>query len=85
MFSVSSSVTVVPLLDARQLLLLLVRTLTYLELKLFPLITFYNPSMALQTLWTAAAFSVSRSYTQSVELFGRGISPLQGLYLHRTT
>jgi hypothetical protein len=31
-----------------------------------------------------AAFSVSWTYTQSVRLFGRGISPSQSLYLHRT-
>jgi hypothetical protein len=31
------------------------------------------------------AFSVSWSFTQSVRLLGRGISPLQGRYLHRTT
>jgi hypothetical protein len=29
-----------------------------------------------------AAFSVSWSYTQSIGLFGRGISPSQGHYLH---
>jgi hypothetical protein len=32
--------------------------------------------------WTFAAFSVSWSYTQSVGLLGRGISPSQGLYLY---
>jgi hypothetical protein len=32
--------------------------------------------------WALAAFSVSWSYTQSVGLLGRGISPSQGLYLH---
>jgi hypothetical protein len=31
--------------------------------------------------WALAAFSVSWSYTQSVGLLGRGISPLQSLYL----
>jgi hypothetical protein len=40
-------------------------------------------SMALQSFCcTLAAFSVSWSYTQSVGLRGRGISPLQGRYLH---
>jgi hypothetical protein len=29
-----------------------------------------------------AAFSVSESYTQSVELLGRAISPSKGRYLH---
>jgi hypothetical protein len=33
--------------------------------------------MALQPLWTLAAFYVSQSYTQSVGLLGRGISPSQ--------
>jgi hypothetical protein len=33
--------------------------------------------------WALAAFSVSWSYKQSVGLLGRGISPSQGLYLHR--
>jgi hypothetical protein len=33
--------------------------------------------------WTLAAFSVSLSYTQSVGLLGRGISPSQGLWLHK--
>jgi hypothetical protein len=38
---------------------------------------------ALQSFcWTFAAFSVSWSYTQSVRLLGRGISPSQGRYLH---
>jgi hypothetical protein len=32
--------------------------------------------------WASAAFSVSYSYTQSVGLLGRGISPSQGRYLH---
>jgi hypothetical protein len=32
--------------------------------------------------WALAAFSVSRSYAQSVALLERGISPSQGLYLH---
>jgi hypothetical protein len=32
-------------------------------------------------LWTLAAFSVSLSYTQSVGILGRGISPSQGRYL----
>jgi hypothetical protein len=32
--------------------------------------------------WTLAAFSVSWSFTQSVDFFGRGISPSQGCYLH---
>jgi hypothetical protein len=34
--------------------------------------------------WTLVAFSVSCSITQSVGLLGRGISPSQGRYLHRT-
>jgi hypothetical protein len=38
-------------------------------------------SMALQPLWTLAAFSVAQS-VQSVELLGQGISLLQGRYLH---
>jgi hypothetical protein len=33
-------------------------------------------------LWTLVAFSVSSSYTQSVGLLGRGISPSEGRYLH---
>jgi hypothetical protein len=33
--------------------------------------------------WTLAAFSVSWSFTQSVGILGRGISPSQSLYLHR--
>jgi hypothetical protein len=41
-------------------------------------------SMAVEPLWTLAAFSVSLS-VQSVGLLGRGISPPQGRYLHRTT
>jgi hypothetical protein len=32
--------------------------------------------------WTSAAFSLSWSFTQSVGLLGRGISPSQGRYLH---
>jgi hypothetical protein len=32
--------------------------------------------------WTLAALSVSKSYTQSVGLLGREISPSQGRYLH---
>jgi hypothetical protein len=32
--------------------------------------------------WTLAIFSVSYSYTQSVGLLGRGVSPSQGRYLH---
>jgi hypothetical protein len=32
--------------------------------------------------WTLGAFSVSSSFTQSVEHLGRGISPSQGRYLH---
>jgi hypothetical protein len=32
--------------------------------------------------WILAAFSVSYSSTQSVGLFGRGISPSQGRYIH---
>jgi hypothetical protein len=32
--------------------------------------------------WALAAFLCSLSYTQSVELLGRGISPSQGLHLH---
>jgi hypothetical protein len=32
--------------------------------------------------WALDAFSISLSYTQSVELLGRGISPSQGRYLH---
>jgi hypothetical protein len=32
--------------------------------------------------WTLATCSVSWSFTQSVGLLGRGISPLQGRYLH---
>jgi hypothetical protein len=32
--------------------------------------------------WTLAAVSVSWSFTQSVGLLGRGISPSQGRYLH---
>jgi hypothetical protein len=32
--------------------------------------------------WAFVDFSVSLSYTQSVVLLGRGISPPQGLYLH---
>jgi hypothetical protein len=32
--------------------------------------------------WTLAAFSAFYSYTQSVGLLGRGISPSQGRYLH---
>jgi hypothetical protein len=39
--------------------------------------------MALRSFcWTFAGFSVSLSYTQSVGLLGRGISPSQGHYLH---
>jgi hypothetical protein len=41
---------------------------------------FYYRSTAL--CWALAAFSVSWSYTQSVELLGRGISRSQGRYLH---
>jgi hypothetical protein len=32
--------------------------------------------------WALAAFSLSWSFTQSVGLLGRGISPSQGRYLH---
>jgi hypothetical protein len=39
-------------------------------------------SMALQPLWTMAAFSVSYSYRHLVGLLGRGISPSQGHHLH---
>jgi hypothetical protein len=39
----------------------------------------YNPLMGL------GRFSISWSFTQSVVLLGRGISPPQGRYLHRTT
>jgi hypothetical protein len=40
-------------------------------------------SMALQSFcWTFASISVSLSYTQSVGLLGRGISPSQGHYLY---
>jgi hypothetical protein len=40
-------------------------------------------SMVLQALcWTLAASSVSWSFTKSVGLLGRGISPSQGRYLH---
>jgi hypothetical protein len=39
-------------------------------------------SMALQPMWTLAVFAVSESYTQSLGLRGRGISPSQGRYLH---
>jgi hypothetical protein len=42
MLSVGTSITVVPLLGARQLLILLVRTMINLERKLFHLITFFN-------------------------------------------
>jgi hypothetical protein len=39
--------------------------------------------MALQFfVWALAAFSVSRSFTQTVWLLGRGISPSQNLYLY---
>jgi hypothetical protein len=41
--------------------------------------------MALQPSWTLAPFSVPYSYTQSVGLLGREISPTQDRYLHRTT
>jgi hypothetical protein len=41
---------------------------------------FINGSKAL--CWALAAFSVSSSFTQSVGLLGRGISPTQGRYLH---
>jgi hypothetical protein len=41
---------------------------------------YYYDSKAL--CWALASFSVSWSYTQSVGLLGRGISPLQGLYLY---
>jgi hypothetical protein len=41
---------------------------------------YYYCSTAL--FWALAAFTVSCSYTQSVGLLGRGISPFQGLYLH---
>jgi hypothetical protein len=41
---------------------------------------YYYDSTAL--CWALVAFSVSGSYTQSVGLLGRGISPSQGLYLH---
>jgi hypothetical protein len=43
------------------------------------LIYIYYGSTAL--CWALTAFSVSWSYTQSVGLLGRGISPSQGLYL----
>jgi hypothetical protein len=38
--------------------------------------------MAVQPLWTLAAFFIFLIYTQSVELLGRGISPSHGRYLH---
>jgi hypothetical protein len=43
-----------------------------------------HPSIYASTAlcWTPAAFSVSWSYTQTVGLLGRVISPLQGRYLH---
>jgi hypothetical protein len=41
---------------------------------------YYYSSAAL--CWALASFSVSWTYTQSVGLLGRGISPSQGLYLH---
>jgi hypothetical protein len=44
------------------------------------LIFYYYGSTAI--CWVLAAFSVSWSYTQSVELLGRGISPPQGVYVH---
>jgi hypothetical protein len=40
----------------------------------------YYGSVALR--WALAAFSVSLSYTQSVGLLERGISPSQSFYLH---
>jgi hypothetical protein len=48
--------------------------------------SFFTASLSLSSstaLWTLVAFSVSSSYTQSVGLLGRGISPSQGLYLYR--
>jgi hypothetical protein len=42
------------------------------------LLWLYGPLMGL------VAFSVYSSYTHSVGLLGRGISPSQGLYLHNT-
>jgi hypothetical protein len=39
-------------------------------------------AIALEPLWTLAAFSVSWFFTQSVGFLGRGISPSQGRYLH---
>jgi hypothetical protein len=44
---------------------------------------YYYGSTAL--CWVLAAISVSWSYTQSVGLHGRGISPSQGLYLYINT
>jgi hypothetical protein len=41
---------------------------------------YYCGSTAL--CWALGAFSVTWSYTQSVGLLGRRISPSQGLYLH---
>jgi hypothetical protein len=41
---------------------------------------YYYGSTALR--WALVAFSVSWSYTQSVRLLGRGISPSQDPYLH---
>jgi hypothetical protein len=43
-------------------------------------VCYYYGSIAL--CWALATFSVFRSYTQSVGLLGRGVSPLQGRYLH---
>jgi hypothetical protein len=41
--------------------------------------------MALQPLWTLTAFFSLLIYTESVGLLGRGISPSQSRYIHRTT
>jgi hypothetical protein len=47
------------------------------RLLLLLLLWLYSP-----ICWTLTAFSASWSYTQSVGLLGRGISPLQGCCLH---
>jgi hypothetical protein len=60
-------------------LLLLARKSIFLAF----ILSFFSLSLRGSTaLWTMADFSVSKSYTQSVELLGVGISPSQGRYLH---
>jgi hypothetical protein len=58
--------------------------LTTIEVPTYP--PTYLPTYGSAALcWALIAFSVTWSFTQSVRLLGRGISPSQGRYLYSTT